>query len=89
MAVARLAPTTDQEFQDDAFTKQFVLDKLTHYSELRRQLDAGETTLTSSRAEITSFLENWLGRLCEIDELFWVAKTEKEKRIMDRRSLAK
>lgn len=81
------APKTDEAFQDDAFTKQFVMDKLTHYGELLRQLDAGETTLTSSRAEIAGFFENWLARLCEIDELFWVPKTEKEKRIMGRRSI--
>lgn len=84
MAVAELEEVTD--FTEDAFTRQHVMDKITHYRELLRQLDAGETTLTSSRREIQEFFDNWLGRLCEIDELFWVAKTEKEKRIMEWRN---
>ena len=82
MAVRALGKVNEENFQDDAFTRQHVIDKLAHYAELRRQLDAGETTLTSSRGEITGFIDGWLGTLCELDELFWVPKTKKEKRIM-------
>ena len=73
---------TGEEFREDAFTKQFVLDKLTHFAELRRQHDAGTVNATVSRAELCDFIDNWLATLCEIDELFWVPKTEEEKRIM-------
>jgi hypothetical protein len=76
---------TDQEFQDEAFTRQFVLDKLGHFSELRRQHDEGTVNATVSRAELSTFIDHWLGTLCELDELFWVPKTKKEKRIMGRK----
>lgn len=70
MAVRPLGKVQSEDgFQDDAFTRQFVLDKLTHYSEMLREYDAGTVTRVATRTELAGFMENWLETLVELDEL--------------------
>jgi hypothetical protein len=63
--VARLAPKTDQ-FETDAFTRQFVLDKIGHWRELLLQHEEGLTNCTLTREDIWRALDQWLDELTEI-----------------------
>lgn len=80
MAVSKLAPQTDQEWQDEAFSRQFVLDKLQHYRALRAEHLRGCNT--PSWEEINRSLNTWLDELCGLAEIRWTPKTKKEKRLM-------
>lgn len=69
MAMRAIGAKTDQEFQDEAFTRQHVMDRLAHFAEMLRQHDEGMVNASVSRAELCSFLDAWLGTLVEVDEL--------------------
>lgn len=76
MAV-RLAPKTDQDFQDEAFTRQFVDDKLAHYREVLLQRKAG-VVHTPSLPDVRRSLNTWLDELCALAEIRWVPSPEEE-----------
>lgn len=67
---------TDQGFQDEAFTRQFVLDKIAHYRELRAQHLKGVNT--PSWEEIGRSLNVWLDELCALAEIRWSPTPEEE-----------
>lgn len=78
MAVAAAAKT-DMEWQDDAFTRQHIMDRLAHYRELRAQ-GGGTSPLTAE--DINRSLNTWLGELAALAEIRWVPTTDKEKALM-------
>ena len=80
--MSKLARKTDQQFQDEAFTRQFCMDKLAHWRELLLQHDEGLTNKTLTRAEILRSLNTWLDELAAVAEIRWLPSTEREKRIM-------
>lgn len=77
MVMARLAPQTDQEFQEEAFTRQFVMDKLAHHRELFLQAKAGVVN-TPTLADVRRSLNKWLDELCGVAEIRWIRGDEKE-----------
>lgn len=81
--MSKLAPRTDQDFQDEAFSKQFCMDKLSHYWELRQQQREGLVNATLTEGEIEAKFDMWLAELTSVTEKRWIPATEKEKRLMN------
>lgn len=65
--MSRLAPKkTEEAFEQEAFTRQHVMDKLAHWRELLLQHDEGLTNCLLTRDEITRTIDKWLDELNEI-----------------------
>lgn len=67
MAVRSLGKVDANNFEEDAFTKQFVVDKLTHLSARLAEITA--SNMAGLRVETLGFIDTWLQTLVELDEL--------------------
>lgn len=61
-----LAPKTDQDEQDEAYSRQFVMDKLAHWRELWMQHLEGLVNRTLTQEDIWRQIDMWLDELIEI-----------------------
>lgn len=76
-AVGKLAAKPDQDFEDEAFTKQFVMDKLVHHREVFLQRKAGVVN-TPAMSDIRRSLDTWLDEYGGLTEIRWITGDESE-----------
>lgn len=73
----RLAPKTDAQFQDEAYTRTFVEQKIGDYAEMLKQADEGLHKVT--RPALEGHLNRWLDELAAlVGGLPWTPETVKE-----------
>lgn len=71
---------TDQQFQDEAFTRTFIEQKLEHWREMLAEALAGNSNVPGE-ADCRRALNTWLDELCSLAELRWVPTPEEDLRL--------
>lgn len=74
--MSKLAPKTDLQFHEEAYTRTFVEQKIGDYALMLRQADEGRHKVT--RPALEGHLNRWLDELCDMAELRWVPSLAEE-----------
>lgn len=75
--MSKLAPKTEFEWQEDAFTEQYCRDKLTYWREHFLQAKAG-VVQTPSTSDCRRSLDTWLEQFGGVLEIRWITGDESE-----------
>lgn len=74
--MSEAASKTDQQFQEEAFTRSFIEQKIADYALMLKQWDEGAFTEEVERGSIERSLNKWLDELCGVAELRWTPTVE-------------
>lgn len=78
--MSKLAPQTET-FEEDAFTRQQIMDKLTHWWSHLDEINRGVTNCTLTRSWVLVEMDRWLDELAQVAEIRWVPTVEEEMKL--------